>query len=67
MLYVVQVALQHLVHVETLAKSIRKLAAAKEKAIADASAEGAAPGQTPAQGERLRHTSPHCAMMVCVC
>ena len=58
---VVQVALQHLVHVEALAKSIRRQAAAKEKALAEASAEG---GQAPAQGEPLRRTSSHCCIMV---
>lgn len=57
-------ALQHLVHVEALAKSIRRQAAAKEKAIAEASAGGAACGQAPAQGEPLRRTPPHWSMMV---
>ena len=45
-----QVALQHLVHVETLAKSIRRQAASKEKALAEAASERSASGQAPAQG-----------------
>ena len=47
-----QVALQHLVHVETLAKSIRKQTAAKEKALAEASSERVASGKAPPPGER---------------
>ena len=45
-----QVALQHLVHVETLAKRIRKQAASKEKALAEAASERITSGQAPAQG-----------------
>lgn len=45
-----QVALQHLVHVETLAKRIRRQAASKEKALAEAASERIASGQAPAQG-----------------
>ena len=65
--FVVQVALQHLVHVEALAKSIRRQAAAKEKAVAEASAEGAASAQGPAQGEPLRRTLSHSGIMVREC
>ena len=46
-----QVALQQLVHVETLAKGIRRQAAAKERALAEASSERAATGQALTQGQ----------------
>lgn len=48
-----QVALQHLVHVETLAKRIRRQAASQEKALAEAASERTAAGQAPAQGACL--------------
>lgn len=62
-----QVALQHLVHVETLAKSIRKQATAKEKAVAEAPAEGAASGQAPAEGGLLRRNLSLCTITVREC
>ena len=45
-----QVALQHLVHIEALARRIRRQAAAKEKALAEAGSEHTAGGQAPAPG-----------------
>ena len=45
-----QVALQHTVHVEALAKRIRRQAASREKALAEAASVHNESGQAPAQG-----------------